>query len=121
MPKTNVIKKSVKIPTVLIAGGAGFVGSHLAETILLQGARVIVLDDFSTGKKTYVDKLLANPSFALFNGDINQGVPLEIESVEYVVHLAALEEYLYNNDYLNLDLLLTNGIGTKNLLDFACC
>ncbi len=119
MPKTNVIKKSVKIPTVLIAGGAGFVGSHLAETILLQGARVIVLDDFSTGKKTYVDKLLANPSFALFNGDINQGVPSEIESVDYVVHLAALEEYLYNNDYLNLDLLLTNGIGTKNLLDFA--
>ncbi|HLC93460.1 MAG TPA: NAD-dependent epimerase/dehydratase family protein, partial [Patescibacteria group bacterium] len=41
MPRKNVIKKSVLSPTVLIAGGAGFIGSHLAEALLLQDVRVI--------------------------------------------------------------------------------
>lgn len=119
MTVNNVIKKSQRIPTVLVAGGAGFIGSYLAELFLEKGARVIVLDNFQTGKKSYVNHLLNNQKFALFDNDINSALPKEIESVDYIIHLAGLEEYMYSKEALNLDLLLTNSIGTKNLLDLA--
>jgi len=51
MPKQQVISKSPLVPTVLISGGAGFIGSHLAEYLLWNKARVIVLDNFNTGKE----------------------------------------------------------------------
>ena len=119
MPTESVIKKSALAPTVLIAGGAGFIGSHLAETMLLKDARVIVLDNFRVGKDVYVNSLLQNPKFALFDVDINQGLPKNIDSVDYIFHLAGVESYLYSQDNVNLDSLLTNALGTKNLLDLA--
>ncbi len=119
MPSEQVIKKSALVPTVLIAGGAGFIGSHLAEALLLQGARVIVLDNFTTGKDVYVQPLLENPKFALFNVDINKQLPPTIQSVDYIVHLAGFENYIYSRDEVNLESLLTNATGTKNLLDLA--
>jgi len=119
METKNKIRKSALAPTILIAGGAGFIGSHLAEVLLKREARVIILDNFSTGKDIYINHLLQNPKFALFDIDINAGLPSEIESVDYVFHLAGLEEYLYSKDEVTLDSLLTNAVGTKNLLDLA--
>lgn len=119
MSEKNIIKKSALSPTALIVGGAGFIGSHLAEALLMKDARVIVVDNFSTGKDIYVHSLLENPKFALYNADVNQGVPGEIQSVDYIFHLAALETYLFDKGDLNLDTLLTNALGTKNVLDFC--
>ncbi len=119
MPKKQIITKSALIPTVLISGGAGFVGSHLAEYLLENKARVIVLDNFKTGKEIHVKHLLKNSNFALYDVDINEGIPLEIQSVDYIFHLAGLEEYLYSKEYLSLESLFTNSLGTKNLLDLA--
>lgn len=119
MKPKDVIKKSAMIPTVLVAGGAGFVGSHLCEALLEKGARVIVLDSFSTGKQSYINHLLSNPNFALYDCDINNGIPEDIQSVDYIFHLAGLEEYSYTKEVLNLSSLLTNAFGTKHLLDLA--
>ncbi|MFC1722240.1 NAD-dependent epimerase/dehydratase family protein [Patescibacteria group bacterium] len=119
MQKKNTIKKSALAPTILVAGGAGFIGSHLAEVLLHKEARVIVLDDFRTGKEIHVKHLLNNPKFALYDVDINLGIPSEIESVDYIFHLAGLEEYLFSKEDIDLDSLLTNALGTKNLLDLA--
>lgn len=116
MSAKKLIKKSALTPTALIAGGAGFIGSALAETLLLKDSRVIVLDNFKTGKKNYVNHLLSNPKFALYDVDINTEMPPEIETVDYVFHLAGLEEY---QNEMSLESLLTNAIGTKNLLDLA--
>ncbi len=115
----NTIKKNALAPTVLICGGAGFLGSYLVESLLANGAKVIVLDNFNTGKEIHVKPFLSNPNFALYNVDINQGLPPEIETVDYVLQLAGLEEYLFSKSALNLDSLLTNSIGTKNLLDLV--
>lgn len=119
MPKQQTITKSSLIPTVLISGGAGFIGSHLAEYLLQNKSRVIVLDNFKTGKEIHVKHLLSDPNFALYDVDINNGIPPEIQSVDYVFHLAGLEEYFYSKAYLNLESLFTNSLGTKNLLDLA--
>ena len=119
MPSKNRIKKSALVPTALISGGAGFIGSHLAEKLLDNGARVVILDNFSTGKEIHVKHLLDNEKFALYDVDISKGIPSNIESVDYIFHLASLEEYLFSKDFLNLDALLTNSQGTKNLLDLA--
>jgi nucleoside-diphosphate-sugar epimerase len=114
-----LIVVSTCCPTILVAGGAGFIGSHLCESLLNKGGRVVVLDNFNTGKEIHVNHLLQNPNFALFNTDINRGIPREIESVDYIFHFAGLEEYLYDKNLINLESLLTNSFGTKNLLDLA--
>src|SRR5690349_17067330 len=119
MPRKSVIKKSALVPTALIAGGAGFIGSHLSEALLAKGARVVVLDNFKTGKEIHVKHLLSHKNFALYDVDINNGIPAEIESVDYVIHLAGLEEYLFSKEYTDLNSLLTNAFGTKHLLDLA--
>jgi nucleoside-diphosphate-sugar epimerase len=119
MTKKQTITKSALVPTVLISGGAGFIGSHLAEYLLQNKARVVVLDNFKTGKEIHVKHLLEDSNFALYDVDINVSIPPEIESVDYIFHLAGLEEYFYSKDYLSLDSLFTNSLGTKNLLDLA--
>ncbi|KKU50840.1 MAG: Nucleoside-diphosphate-sugar epimerase, partial [candidate division WWE3 bacterium GW2011_GWC1_47_10] len=88
MPKEQTIKKSALAPTVLIAGGTGFIGLHLAEALLLKDARVIVVDTITPNKDLYVKPLLQNPKFALFDCDINKQIPPEIQSVDYIVNLA---------------------------------
>ena len=118
-PKKKTIKKSVLTPTILIAGGAGFIGSHLAEMLLMQNARVIVLDNLNNGKEIHVNSLLTNPNFALFDVDLNKGIPKEIESVDYIFHLAGVETYMFSNTDISLESLLMNSVGTKNLLDLA--
>ncbi len=52
----------------LITGGAGFIGSHLAETLLEQGHGVMVLDDLSTGRIENIAHLLAHPGFTCTRG-----------------------------------------------------
>ncbi len=116
---TGVIKKSALAPTVLVAGGAGFIGSHLVEALLLKDVKVVALDNFSTGKKSYLNSVLENPKFVLIEADINDGIPQSIESVDYIFHLAGLESYIYREDVVTLDSLLTSAVGTKNLLDLA--
>ncbi|MEK7595284.1 MAG: NAD-dependent epimerase/dehydratase family protein [Patescibacteria group bacterium] len=113
------IKKSALAPTILVSGGAGFIGSHLIEALLLKDAKVVVIDNFSTGKRAYLSAVLDNPRFTLIESDINDGVPKNIEAVDYIFHLAGLESYIYGEKTVNLDSLLTNAVGTKNLLDLA--
>ena len=78
--------------TILVTGGAGFIGSNLVEELLISGNRVICLDNFSTGKRENIQPYLADPYFTLIEGDIRD---LEIcrkavEGTEYVLHQAAL-------------------------------
>ncbi|MBN1162892.1 DUF4012 domain-containing protein [Patescibacteria group bacterium] len=119
MLKKQVIKKSAQLPVALVAGGAGFIGSYLVGELLEKKARVVVLDNFNTGKELHVKEYLSDPNFALYNVDINYGLPEDIESVDYIFHLAGVEEYLFSKEFINLQSLLTNSYGTKNLLDLA--
>lgn len=78
--------------TVLITGGAGFIGSNLCENFLGKGYRVICLDNFSTGFRHNIEHLFSNPDFQLIEGDIRdyETCVKTLSEVDYVLHQAAL-------------------------------
>lgn len=86
--------KNLKFPEnskFLITGGAGFIGSNLAEAILSLGYKVVVLDDFSTGKRENIKRFLENSRFELIEGDIRNidTCKKAVEGVDYILHQAA--------------------------------
>jgi UDP-glucuronate decarboxylase len=66
---------------VLVTGGSGFLGSHLCERLLAQGANVICLDNFFTGARTNIEHLLDNKHFELIRHDVTFPIYLEIDQI----------------------------------------
>lgn len=81
-----------RVETILITGGAGFIGSNLCEYFVSKNYTVICFDNLITGKKSNITKLLSNPNFIFAEGDIrNFETCLEItKGVDVVLHQAAL-------------------------------
>ena len=77
-------------PRVLVTGGAGFIGSNLADELIRQGARVSIIDSFVTGSRENLEEI--NGDFEFFEGDINDADVLSraIADAEIVFHQAAL-------------------------------
>ncbi len=79
--------------TILVTGGAGFVGSNLIKQLLDCGARVICFDNFSTGKKENITEFFSDSNFILIEGDANKKEELfqafKDSTVDYVFHYAA--------------------------------
>lgn len=78
--------------TILITGGAGFIGSNLCEYFLGLGHKVICLDNFSTGHHHNIKDFISNSNFKLIEGDIRNSADcvLAVEGADYVLHQAAL-------------------------------
>ena len=78
-------------PTYLITGGAGFIGSHLSETLLARGNRVLVIDDLSTGRMENIESLVDHPQFQFSRASITDGVVMDrlASQADIIVHLAA--------------------------------
>lgn len=103
---------------VLVAGGAGFIGSHLCEVLLAEGHRVICLDSFLTGQPANVAPLENHPGFTFLRHDICD--PLAIgEPLDEIYNLAcAASPPRYQADPVHT--MLTSVQGTHNLLELAC-
>lgn len=78
--------------TILVTGGAGFIGSNLCESLLNNGNTVICLDNFSTGNKENISPFFSHEKFTLIEGDIRnlEDCRLACQNVDYVLHQAAL-------------------------------
>jgi UDP-N-acetylglucosamine/UDP-N-acetylgalactosamine 4-epimerase len=78
--------------TILVTGGAGFIGSNLCEALLEKGNKVICLDNFATAKRENITPLLDNSDFELIEGDIRKlkDCLKATKAVDYVLHQAAL-------------------------------
>lgn len=112
--------------TVLVAGGAGFVGSHLCKSLLNDGYKVICVDNFLTSDRNNSKKLLENPEFTLIERDITtpiQGLESKVQGLDYIFHLAspASPNPKSARSYINfpIETLLVNSQGTHNLLELA--
>jgi UDP-N-acetylglucosamine/UDP-N-acetylgalactosamine 4-epimerase len=78
--------------TILVTGGAGFIGSNLCEALLKKGNKVVCLDNFATGKRENLEQLLKDSNFTLIDGDIREFEDClkATKDVDYVLHQAAL-------------------------------
>lgn len=78
--------------SVLITGGAGFIGSNLCEYFLQKGYRVTCLDNFATGHRYNIAPFLSNDNFTLLEGDIRDLATCKkaVTDIDYVLHQAAL-------------------------------
>ena len=78
--------------TILITGGAGFIGSNLCEHFLSKGYKVVCLDNFATGHRHNLAGFVDNENFRLIEGDIRNAGDCEkaVQGVDYVLHEAAL-------------------------------
>lgn len=78
--------------SILVTGGAGFIGSNLCDTLISLNAKVKCLDNYATGKKTNIEGLMTHPNFELIEGDITDfETCLEVtKEVDFVLHQAAL-------------------------------
>lgn len=75
------------VPRVLVAGGAGFLGSHLCQRLLLQGAEVVCVDNFQTGRSENLAELTAHPNLTTLRQDIALPLPDDIQ-VDRIYNLA---------------------------------
>ena len=106
---------SITPQTVLITGGAGFIGSHLCDALHAAGYEVICLDNFFTGSKANVRHLVGDECFELVRHDVN--LPLSFE-VDEIYHLACpASPYYYQVDPVQT--IRTNVQGTINVLELA--
>ena len=105
---------------ILVTGGAGFIGSHLCERLVLEGHSVVAIDNFSTGRASNLLGLHESTSFSLVEGSILDSARINqlIRNSDYVFHLAAAVG-VFNIVNHPLDSLMTNIRGTENVLEAA--
>lgn len=101
-----------------ITGGAGFIGSNLADRLLALGHGVTVYDNFSTGQRRFIEPAVAQPNFRLIEGDTLDASSLEraIQGHDWVFHLAANADVRFGTDHPSRD-LEQNTIATHNVLE----
>ena len=104
------------MPTSLVTGGAGFLGSHLCESLLERGHRVICLDNLETGSLANIEHL-RDDAFVFMNHDVIEHIAVD-EPLDFVFHLAALASPI---DYMRLPLhsLKAGSYGTHHTLGLA--
>jgi len=100
---------------VLVTGGAGFLGSHLAEKLLAEGHEVLATDNFFTGARSNVTHLLENSSFELLRHDVT--IPLHVE-VDAIINLACPASPIHYQKN-PVQTLKTSILGAVNMLGLA--
>ncbi len=100
---------------ILVTGGAGFIGSHLCETLINQGNEVICLDNFFTGSKQNIIHLLDNPYFELVRHDITMPFFAEVDEIYNFACPASPIHYQFNA----IKTLKTSLLGSINMLGLA--
>jgi dTDP-glucose 4,6-dehydratase len=101
----------------VVAGAAGFIGSHLCERLLEQGHHVVGIDSLVTGSRSNLDAAFGHERFSFVEHDIRQ--PLEVEGpVDRVLNLASPASPI-DFDRIPVYILETGSIGTQHLLDLA--
>jgi dTDP-glucose 4,6-dehydratase len=107
---------------ILIAGGAGFIGSHLIDRFLKDGHEVICVDNFVSGSRDNIAHLANNPHFSLIEQDICQ--PFAVSGkLDVILHFASPASPNPSSpvSYMAhpVETLMVNSLGSKNLLDLA--
>ncbi|WP_372519779.1 UDP-glucuronic acid decarboxylase family protein [Candidatus Ruminimicrobiellum ovillum] len=102
---------------ILLAGGAGFLGSHFCDFLLEKGHSVYCIDNFITGKKENIKHLLNNKKFKFKKIDITKKFSIK-EKFDCVINFASIASPVFYYKY-KIETLLVGSYGTYNLLELA--
>ncbi len=121
MPQTMFIVNSEKnktfngIKTILVTGGAGFIGSHLCDRLLSGGFEVVCLDNFFTGSKENIRHLFPSDRFEFVRHDVTEPITLEVGAIFHLACPASPVHYQFDP----VKTIRTNVLGTANILELA--
>ncbi len=101
--------------TVLVTGGAGFIGSHLVEALMARGDFVLCLDNLFTGAKSNIDRYMNHPRFEFIRHDVVMPILLEVDEIYHLACPASPVHYQNNP----IKTLKTSVLGTMNMLGLA--
>ncbi len=99
----------------LVAGGAGFVGSHTCRALLAAGHEVICLDDLSTGARANIEELEGRPDFTFLEVDVAATPRVEVDVILHLASPASPVDY----ERMPLQTMAANSLGTWRLLEIA--
>jgi UDP-glucuronate decarboxylase len=99
----------------LVAGGAGFIGSHLCDALLAQGHSVVAVDNFITGQRRNLEHFAGHPHFEFIEHDVIQPLDLQVDLVFHLASPASPIGYLQHP----VETSIVNSIGTYNLLELC--
>ncbi len=115
---TFILCETLIAKTVVVAGGAGFIGSHLCDRLIQRGDRVICIDNLSSGSLENIAHLQENALFSLLVHDISDRFKIQ-GIVDEIYNLACpASPVFYQKDPVST--LNTNFLGMQNMLDLAC-
>lgn len=108
-------RHNINHKTILVTGGAGFIGSHLCRDLLQEGHYVICLDNLFTGNINNIIELKGNKNFEFIRHDVIEPITIEIDQIYHLACPASPIHYQYNP----IKTIKTNIIGTMNMLGLA--
>lgn len=103
--------------TILITGGAGFIGSHLSKKFIAEGNRVVCVDNLLTGNKKNIAELLNHPNFVYLEHDVSEDIEYD-GSIDYILHFASPASPADYQKY-PIQTLKVGSLGTHNALGLA--
>jgi UDP-glucuronate decarboxylase len=100
---------------ILVTGGAGFLGSHLCELLIERGHQVVCADNFSTGRRSNIRHLEANPAFEVLRHDVTEPLRIEVDQIYNLACPASPRHYQANP----IKTIKTSVLGALNILGLA--
>uniref|UniRef100_A0A6V1P8H7 UDP-glucuronate decarboxylase n=1 Tax=Heterosigma akashiwo TaxID=2829 RepID=A0A6V1P8H7_HETAK len=113
-PQVEILSEAER-KRILVTGGAGFVGSHLVDRLMLAGHEVIVVDNMFTGRKQNVGHWFGHPHFTLVEHDVVEPIMLEVDQIYHLACPASPPHYQFNP----IKTIKTSTEGTLNMLGLA--
>ena len=109
--------KTIKMKTILITGGAGFLGSHLCDSLIGKN-RIICVDNLFTGNKKNIKHLIGNKNFRFIEHDIIKPLFIDDEKIEQIYNLACPASPVHYQ-FNPIRTIKANVLGTINMLGLA--
>ena len=114
----NINGISFEDKAVLVTGGAGFLGSWICEVLVEQDAKVICVDNLSSGLESNISHLLNRENFRFIKYDVSKPLNLNEEKIDAIMHLASRASPLEFDKY-PIEIIRANTLGTMNMLELA--